>query len=174
MVFVRQKGKKDCGVAVLAMLCDVTYEEADKAIPWRREGNFDGTTTKQLQEAAAKFGYRTESTPQDRLKVVKALKSWSSLPSPLVEDFWVLIPDNSLVKIPHPKGPGWGWHWVAWRKGRVYDPARGVFTPGKYGVKPSSYMQFIAVEDPCPKCGAETVDKWSGIMCSRCNYTFCY
>ena len=143
MAFIRQRGKKDCGVAVLAMLCGVSYEEADKAIPWRREGNLYGTNTTMLREGGINLGYRTKSTPQDRLKVVKAPKSWVSMPPPLVDDFWVLIPDNSLVKIPHPKGRNYGWHWVAWRKGRVYDPARGVFAPGKHGTKPSSYMEFI-------------------------------
>ncbi len=143
MAFIRQRGKNDCGVATLAMLCGVTYEEAYRSIPWRRVGILRGIDTSMLRQAGIKLGYRTESTPQDRLKVVKSPKSWSALPSPLVEDFWVLVPNNSLVKIPHPKGPGWGWHWVAWRKGRVYDPARGVFAPGKYGVKPLSYMEFI-------------------------------
>ena len=143
MAFIRQRGKKDCGVAALAMLCNATYEVAYRAIPWRRTGVLRGTDTTMLRRAGIKLGYRTESTPQNRLKPLKAPRGWEGLPPPLVEDFWVLIPDNSLVKIPHPKGPGWGWHWVAWRKGRVYDPARGVFAPGKYGVKPSSYMEFI-------------------------------
>lgn len=174
MAFIWQRGEKDCGVAALAMLCNVTYEEADKTIPWRREGNLAGTTTKMLRDGGAKLGYSTESTPQDRLKVVKAPKSWASRPPSIVADFWHLIPDNSLVKIPHPRGSGWGWHWVVWRKHSVYDPARGVFHPSKYGTKPSSYMEFIKVEDPCPECGAETVAKWSGIACSKCNYTFCY
>jgi hypothetical protein len=174
MAFIRQRNKKDCGVAALAMLCDVTYEEANRSIPWRRKGNLEGITTKMLREAAGKLGYSTESTPQDRLKIVKAPKSWDPLPHPIVSDFWHLIPDNSLVKIPHPKGPGWGWHWVAWRKERIYDPARGVFHPSKYGTKPSSYMEFIKSDDLCPECGALLEAKWSGEACTSCRYTFCY
>lgn len=173
-VFIRQRTKNDCGIACLSMLCAVTYEEAEKAIPWRSSSSIHGTDTKQLREGAMRLGYSTESTLQHRLKPVKAPKSWEGLLPPMVSDWWALIPDNSLVKIPHPKGPSWGWHWVAWRSGRVYDPAYGVVAPGKYGVKPLSYMEFKKIENPCPECGAETITKWSGIACSKCNYIFCY
>lgn len=133
MPFVRQRNNKDCGVACLAMLCGVTYEEAERAIPWRREGNLAGTTTKQLRIGAIKLGVLTESTPQHRLK-------------PLRGDKWADIPDNSLVKIPHPKGHGW--HWVAWRKGKIYDPARGVFTDLRFGEGlAASYMRFTKAEE---------------------------
>lgn len=143
MAFIRQKGRLDCGIAVLAMLCNVTYEEADKAIPWRREGNVHGASTTMLRVGGHMLGYWTESTPQDRLKVVRAPKSWADLPLPMVSDFWALVPDNSLVKVAGGEGL---WHWVAWRKGRVYDPARGVFTPGKYSKKPTAYMKFMKKE----------------------------
>jgi ABC-type bacteriocin/lantibiotic exporter with double-glycine peptidase domain len=132
MTFIRQRNKKDCGVACLAMLCNVTYEEANRAIPWRREGNLEGTTTKQLREGARKLGHTTESTPQDRLK-------------PLRDSTWTDIPNNSLVKVPHPKGPDYGWHWVVWKKGKIYDPARGVFRTFRDFSPPSSYMEFM----PC-------------------------
>lgn len=174
MAFIRQRNKKDCGVAALAMLCDVTYEEAHNAIPWKSSSTIHGTDTKQLREAAMKLGYLTESTPQHRLKPVKAPKSWESLPPPMLSDWWTLVPDESLVKIPHPRGPGWGWHWVAWRKGRIYDPARGVFSPAKYSVKPSRYMRFIKVDDPCPECGHELKAQWSGVKCPNCDYWFCF
>lgn len=174
MAFICQRNKKDCGVACLAMLCDVTYEAANRAIPWRREGNLEGTTTKQLREGAAKLGYSTESTPQHRLKPIKIPKFWETLPHPILADFWHLIPDNSLVKIPHPKGSGWGWHWVAWRKERIYDPARGVFTPNKHGTKPTSYMKFTKIDDLCPNCGHELKILHSGVKCSKCDYWLCY
>lgn len=134
-MFIRQRHKTDCGIAALAMLCDVTYEEANRAIPWRRESHMYGTTTTMLKEGGAKLGYRTESTPQDRLK-------------PLRGRGWEDIPDNSLVKIPHPTQSG-NWHWVAWRKGRIYDPARGVFLPKAFHAptNPTSYMQFVKEEN---------------------------
>lgn len=142
MAFIRQRNTQDCGVAVIAMLCDVTYEEAERAIPWRRGGNLSGTTTKQLRDGAMRLGYSTKSTSQNRLKVVVAPKWWAGLPPPEPGHLWGEVPNNSLVKVPHPEGPGYGWHWVAWRKSRVYDPARGVFNALTYGVKPSSYMTF--------------------------------
>ncbi len=138
MAFVRQRNKRDCGVAALAMLCDVTYEEAEKAIPWRREGCLEGTTAKMLREGAEKFGYQTHSTPQNRLKPIRAPKEpegWSTM------DVWDMIPDNSLVKIANPKGPNHGFHWVVWRKNKIYDPACGVFRI--YWALPLSYMIFI-------------------------------
>ena len=138
MAFIRQRTKTDCGVAALAMLCNVPYEEANRAIPWRREGCLQGTTTRQLREGAEKLGYKTESTPKNRLKPLigpKWIKTWTA------------IPDNSLVKVPHPKGSSHGWHWVVWRKGQIYDPARGVFRNLSGTSTPSSYMQFLKETD---------------------------
>ncbi len=146
MAFIRQRGKKDCGVAVLAMLCNVTYEAAYRAIPWRREGILYGTSTTMLRQGGIKLGYRTESTPQHRLKVVRQKAFWEELPPPSISDLWYLVPDNSLVKVPHPIEER-NWHWVAWRKDHIYDPARGVFHPSKYGVKPTAYMEFIKEDD---------------------------
>jgi len=52
MVFVRQRRKRDCGVAALAMLCNVNYEEAREAIPWyvNKKGYTirKGTTTRMM------------------------------------------------------------------------------------------------------------------------------
>lgn len=140
MAFIRQKNKMDCGVAALAMLCDVTYEEAYRSIPWRREGILNGTDTKQLRAGALRLGYFTESTPKHRLKPITAPDSWSG--KEVDHTIWSLIPDNSLVKLPKLLFER-GWHWVVWRKGKIYDPARGVFKPEKYGDRyPSSYMRF--------------------------------
>lgn len=141
MPYVRQRHKTDCGIAALAMLCGVTYEEADQAIPWRRDGHKHGTTTAMLRQGALKLGYATRSTPKNRLKPIYAPKD---IPSWELSILWLSIPGNSLVKIPHPKGSGYGWHWVVWRNKKVYDPARGVFR--KFDTMPSSYMEFIKCE----------------------------
>lgn len=133
MAFVKQRNNKDCGIAVLAMLCEVTYEEAEKAIPWRKEGLLYGTSAKQLREGALKLGYTTKSTAQNRMK-------------PLKDKKWEVIPNNSLVKIPHPDSDTRMFHWVVWRKGKIYDPARGVFTLRNISLTPSSYMEFIKCE----------------------------
>ena len=144
MAFIRQRNKSDCGVAVLAMLCDVTYEEAYRVIPWRREGILNGTSATQLRAGGIRLGYRTESTPQDRMKPITVPFAW---PKTIDYTIWSLIPAGSLVKLPQLLGAR-GHHWVAWRKGKVYDPARGVFKPETVGDHyPSSYMEFIKETD---------------------------
>ena len=137
MAFVRQRSKTDCGIAALAMLCDVSYEKALPAIRWRATSGNRGTTTHMLREAARKLGYRTKSTPQKRLKIIKAPDVWVG--KTVGGEIWGFIPENSLVKIPCKIG----WHWVVWRKGKVYDPAKGVFRPRKYDKIPTSYMEFV-------------------------------
>lgn len=135
MAFVQQRTKTDCGVAALAMLCDVTYEEAEAAVPWHHSHR--GTTTRMLRDAASILGYATKSTPQNRLKSIKAPDMW--IGKIVGGEIWQFIPPNSLVKIPGRRG----WHWVVWRKDKIYDPARGVFLPRKYDRIPTSYMEFV-------------------------------
>ncbi len=142
MAYVKQRLKTDCGIACLAMLCNVSYEHAKELIDWRH-GKYRGTTTKQLREAAWKIGYNVRGTKTDRLKVVRDPRAWKNIPTPaMTSDWWYLVPDNSLVKVRQPER-GSGWHWVVWRKQKIYDPARGVFHPSKYGRKPSSYLEFL-------------------------------
>ncbi len=135
MAYIKQRTKKDCGVAALAMLCDVDYKEANHAIPWRREGVLEGTTTTMLAAGAKRLGYNVRGTYTDRLKLVRR---------PVTEGSWFQIPDNSLVKLPHPT-ENHSWHWVAWRKNKIYDPSRGVFHPYGYLPLPTSYLEFL----PC-------------------------
>ncbi len=145
MAYVKQQSKNDCGVAALAMLCDVSYEAAYRAIPWRKKGITFGTDTKMIRAGAAMLGYTGIGTPKHQLKRIKQPPFASIVPGqqwherPSTADMWRAIPDNSLVKVEAPHG----WHWVAWRKGKVYDPARGgAFKPERY-VKPVAYMQFV-------------------------------
>lgn len=155
MAFIMQKHETDCGVAALAMLCDVGYEDAYRVIPWRRHGCQFGTDTKMLRTAALRLGYEGRGTPKHQLKRIhmiaerarevgiKAGRYPSNLHRPLPEarhDEWNKLPDNSLVKVEG--GPKGAWHWVVWAKGKVYDPARGVFRPSKYDRFPVAYMEF--------------------------------
>ncbi len=147
MAYVKQLGKNDCGVACLAMLCDVDYILALQAIPFRKRGLMGGTTTTQIREGASTLGYTTKSTPQNRLKVVRRdKKEWKWMPDAMTSDYWYSIPNNSLVKIKHDQCTGGKFHWVVWRKQKIYDPARGVFHPSRYGYKPISYMEFVKCE----------------------------
>ncbi len=127
MAFIKQRLKSDCGVAALAMLCDATYETAKEAVRRVRHPKARGwgTITKEMRAAGKLLGYEGAGTKTGRLV-------------PLRGKGWTAIPDNSLVKIPGP----YDWHWVAWRKGKIYDPARGVFKPTAYDNLPSSYMTF--------------------------------
>ncbi len=137
MAFIRQRNDKDCGVAAMAMLLDVPYEDVDKAIPWRKHGILHGTDTKMLRTAAERLGWVGHGTEKDQLKRIGGC-SWSRKRS------WHTIPDNSLVKT---SGGGDMWHWVAWRKNKVYDPARGVFGSLQHGGVPVAYMQFTKETD---------------------------
>lgn len=128
ITYVKQRDSHDCGVAALAMLCGVTYAEAESAIPNYKKGR--GTRTKQLVEGAAKLGYRALGK---RLRPLR--NQWSA--------GWRGIENNSLVKVPHPQGQNW--HWVVWRDDVIYDPARGVFKPLFYpGGIPKSRLRFVA------------------------------
>lgn len=131
MAFVRQREKADCGVAALAMLCDVEYEAALKVIPFGRKGLLEGTTTKQLTDGAKRLNYIPMGF---RLHVIGPNASWKS------------IPDNSLVKTVNPDNKEQQ-HWVVWRKNKIYDPAMGVFKPEQYHVKPTSYLQFLKCKE---------------------------
>ena len=140
MAFVKQRVKTDCGVAVLAMLCDVSYMKALQTIQWWVFSGNRGTTTRMLRTAALKLGYYTKSTPQHRLKNIRAPDVWVG--KTVGGEIWNFIPNNSLVKIPYQQGRR-GWHWVVWRKRKIYDPARGVFLPRKYNSIPTAYMEFV-------------------------------
>jgi len=30
------------------------------------------------------------------------------------------------------------------------------------------------ITEPCPYCGADLKEKWSGVECTMCDYWFCY
>ncbi len=178
MAFIRQRHKSDCGIAAIAMLCDVTYEEVDRVILWRKHGYLYGTDTRMLCMAAERLGYESRGTKTNQLKRIKQPPGASLEPgkryheAPSTADMWRDIPNNSLVKVPRPDESMW--HWVAWRKGKIYDPARGVFNPERTGLRPSAYMHFVpeGTED-CPDCGTPTEAQQSGIKCPKCDWASC-
>lgn len=127
MAFIRQRTDKDCGVCCLAMLAGLSYEESLGLIFGDEPPRNLSTKTKDIVAAASRSAHAF--TTRTRLKVCRS-KAWSEVPS------------NSLVKIRH-KGHS-NWHWVAYRKGKVYDPARGVSTTNKCGKGPSSYIEICS------------------------------
>lgn len=146
MAYVRQRNKKDCGVAAVAMLCLVTYEQAHAAIPWSKRDKKSGTTTKQLTTSIHNLGFIPNGTNRGYLKrlIVGVHDDRSD-----VRFLWNHIPNNSLVKIP---GEADDWHWVVWRKGKIYDPSLGVFTPRHYSNRfpemiPTSYIHVEKKDD---------------------------
>jgi hypothetical protein len=143
MTFINQRHKTDCGIAALAMLCGKTYEEANRAIPWRKHGCMYGTDTKMLVAGAKKLGYIGHGTATGQLKRITRPVQGSRFRSEdeLNRDYFAVIPENSLVKVPNPNGYG-EWHWVVWRNNKVYCPTKGIFKAEKYGARPSAYMQF--------------------------------
>lgn len=149
MALIRQRYRTDCGVCCLAMLADVSWEYALRALmkthamaqsSWSRKYR---TTTSDVRRAVSLLGFAT--TSGDRLRVLP------NRLAPRTSDTvhaWELVPDNSLVKIPR-RDDGeralvinGDWHWVVKRKGRIYDPGMGVFNLDIYRFRPSSYMNF--------------------------------
>lgn len=124
MTYVKQKHFHDCGVACFAMLIDITYETAFHILfssqPKKRKYYL---TTKAIKTAAVVNGFIVE---QDRLK---RCKEWNDVPS------------NSLVKVWGEHIPKNYWHWVVYRKEKIYDPGRGVFKPDKYPLQLKSYLE---------------------------------
>ena len=150
MAYVKQKNKFDCGVAAVAMLCEVTYEEANRVIPWRRQGHLEGTDSSQLTKAMNTLGWWVKGTKNGRLRVITAPREYTG--KEVGFEIWSFIPDNSLVKVRLDDSKLNFFHWVVWRKGKIYDPSLGVFKPKKYcdtfpAVIPSSYLKVEKKND---------------------------
>ena len=97
--WIKQKPKKkNCGVIAVAVIAEVTVDEATKAI-----GKNGSTSTKQLVKGLRALGYDCP----DRL--VKFKLPWPSLAIAKVVDPWRKS----------------GWHWVAIADGLIYDGVGG-------------------------------------------------
>lgn len=109
-MFIRQpKGSNLCGQCCVAMVAEITIEESIELF-----GSKGRTTTRDLIDALLKKGIRTKNLVLYRIKK-------GQLPS-----------DNSILKVLWKDGRS---HWVVYRKGKVYDPAYGVFKLDKYKEK---------------------------------------
>jgi ABC-type bacteriocin/lantibiotic exporter with double-glycine peptidase domain len=109
MELVRQKDPTGCGIAVVAMIAEISYEAAKEVVfaNWRRKSDFK-TSTRDLIEALARLGYSTSG----RLLPVRC--GWSGLPS------------LTIARIRYPWQSERQSHWVLWlmtsKGGRVFCP----------------------------------------------------
>lgn len=102
--------KGDCGIACVAMVAGVTYEEAltaFKALPGRNEASNYYTSHREVEQMLAHFNLRTS-----RMKF----------------DSWRALSAHSIVKV-NPGKSGRRWHWVVFDAGRaeavIHDPKPG-------------------------------------------------
>ncbi|VUM19312.1 cysteine peptidase family C39 domain-containing protein [Stenotrophomonas maltophilia] len=131
-VHQRDWNNGDCGIACVAMLARVSYEEALEAfrtLPGKAKGTSFFTTHTDIAQMLAQFSIATKRV---------SFRSWRA------------IDRHAIVKV-NPYQSGRRWHWVVLDAGRdelvVHDP-----TPGKThlirdfrGLKGSGH--FIAVAD---------------------------
>lgn len=127
MTYVKQQCKTDCGIACLAMLIDITYDEA-KALLFKKSKKKYITKTKDLLKAI--------EAEDSHIVEGKRL-------SPVRKKSWVDLPANSLVKVFPDNKISYKWHWVVWSGKKIYDPSRGVFRPqqDKFKADPVSYLE---------------------------------
>ena len=163
MAFIEQKYTTDCGVCCLAMIVDCSWDEAcwaigDAELAVGKDWEAYSTSTRQLKNALPSLN---AMALQQRLKPLPH-KRVSDSDSRLQEKIarWNLVPDNSLVKIKKPFSSSW--HWVTKRKGKIYDPARGVYTPKAYDHFPSSFLEVLVFQDTMKGYSEEdAVDWWT-------------
>jgi hypothetical protein len=125
------------------MLCDVNYEEAKKSIRFSPSRINLAAGSYQIYDAGKKLGHKIDCDGKGvyrrgRLKKVPE--------SDLDMSPWFNVPYHSIVRVVTPKDKPRGYdkyHWVVWDKGKIYDPARGVFKPETYDKEPEGYMEFI-------------------------------
>jgi hypothetical protein len=115
--WIEQKpNEKNCGPIAVAVIAEVTVEEAAKAI-----GKNGSTSTKQLAKGLRALGYNCPN------RLVKSKLPW---------------PNLAIAKMVVPERKS-GWHWVAIAEGLIYDgingtPDRKVHWPP--GAKITSYL----------------------------------
>lgn len=144
--YVRQRGRTDCGVACLAMLCNTSWWGARSAIFGDKRCRSYSTRTADMSRGAAWLGYRLDR----RLRPARG-KGWREIPAP------------ALVKVANHKKRGWHWVVVAGDGDArlVYDPAvDGRLTPEAYqkrtGLVPRAYACITRLPDASSEATAAT------------------
>jgi hypothetical protein len=101
-----QCDKEGCGIACVAMLADVTYEDARRKIFGK--GPVTPTKTKAMQEALRKFGVSSAK------KLIRSTKT----------RHYTELTQDALLKVKLPKRDAPDWHWIVWDAGckKFHDP----------------------------------------------------
>ncbi len=108
--------KKNCGVIAVAVIADISLEEAAKAI-----GKNGTTTTKQLVKGLRALGYKCPNR---------------------CTKFKLPLPQMAIAQMRDPNRKS-GWHWVAIVNGRIYDGIYGSqdgVVKWPFGAKMTSYL----------------------------------
>jgi hypothetical protein len=126
---VVQEDDTGCGVACVAMLGKVDYQDARKAM-FARKGGYTGTT--KLRKGLAKFGLDCAELIQFRRN-----SKFSSHES---------LPFDAILKLIAPSHKPGYCHWVVWdsRLGRIQDPQSPRFK------KPYKIVSYLEVRQACP------------------------
>lgn len=128
---VKQEDETGCGLACIAMLAGVSYEEvkqvALKNLKFRTKGHFY-TGTGQLKELAGYFGLTI--TGQKR-------RPWRN---------WALLPDIAIVSINQQENNRY-WHWVVFQRNdgteAIFDPKKSIKSDRRTDfnrIKPFGYL----------------------------------
>ncbi len=106
--FVPQRGH-GCGIACVAMLAGVSYDEAKTAFPPDPDREAQGTSAKDVMEALARFGIRAEALKPSAREAYLSFESDAVL--------------RGEIKEP---GENNDWHWVVWdgERRKILDPYR--------------------------------------------------
>lgn len=109
---IDQRGSNDCGIAALAMLLGISYQEVHQAVLDTCVSPFNGMPYSLASASVQALGERlinTRVTPESRQDCAAAL-----IGTPCV----LVVP----AKDPAPDGSQ-EWHAVFWSGGEVYDPS---------------------------------------------------
>lgn len=120
MRLIRQRRANDCGVAVVAMVCGVSYARALAAfsfhVQYRMRALKSGTTTRDVAEAIERLGWRCDR----RCRPIRKRDLWQKN-----------ITGRAILAVRFPEQGRTEWHWIAYdaqgegdrRDSRYHDPS---------------------------------------------------